>query len=342
MTNLGFPARLALALLATLTPLGPIPADDFPLSGSFRAEVESIGAEPLLGIDDAETWKARRPELQRRLRSMLGLDPMPERTPMAVEVREVVERPDFVVEAILYQSSPGLYVTGNLYRPRVVTEPLPAVLYVCGHAEVRRDGVIYGCKAHYQHHAAWYAANGYVCFVVDTLQLGEVPGLHHGTCREGRWWWQGRGYTPAGVEVWNGIRAIDYLAERPEVDPERIGVTGRSGGGAMSWYLGAVDDRLAAVIPVAGITDLRDHVLGGAPDGPHPTGVIEGHCDCMYFVNTDRWDFDAPRRPGRPQAPARREHRRRPDLPGRRASVGSSIASRRSTAGMTPGTASAS
>ena len=285
-------ARIPLMMLATLTPLGSLLADDPPLAEAFGAEVEAIAEEPLLGIDDPETWKDRRAELQGQLREMLGLEPLPERTPMAVEVREVVDRPDFVVEAILYQSSPGLYVTGNLYRPKVVTEPLPAILYVCGHAGVERDGIIYGCKAHYQHHAAWYAANGYVCFVVDTLQLGEVPGLHHGTYREGRWWWQSRGYTPAGVEVWNGMRAIDYLTSRPEVDPDRIGVTGRSGGGAISWYLGALDDRLAAVIPVAGITDLRNHVLAGAPEGPHPDGVIEGHCDCMYFVNTYRWDFD--------------------------------------------------
>lgn len=289
------PPRFVTATLLGLA-VGPLPSatgqQGSPMASSFEAEVARITAEPLLGIDSLEEWQARRPELQRRLRSMLGLDPMPERTDLHVEIRGTVERPDFVVERILYQSSPGLYVTANLYRPKQVAEPLPAILYVCGHANVVRDGVIYGCKAHYQHHAAWYAANGYVCLVVDTLQLGEVPGLHHGTYREGKWWWQARGYTPAGVEVWNGIRAIDYLQSRSEVDPDRIGVTGRSGGGAMSWYLGALDDRLAAVIPVAGITDLHDHLLEGGPTGAHADGVIEGHCDCMYLVNTDRWDFD--------------------------------------------------
>ncbi len=105
------------------------------------------------------------------------------------------------------------------------------------------------------------------------------------------WWWQSRGYTPAGVEVWNGIRAVDYLVSRPEVDPDRLGVTGRSGGGAMSWYLGAVEDRFQAVVPVAGITDLHDHVIAGNPDVAHPDGVIEGHCDCMFTVNTYRWDY---------------------------------------------------
>ena len=213
---------------------------------------------------------------------MLGLWPTPARTPLEARVTATIERPDFVVENVLFQSSPGLYVTGNLYRPKEVTSPLPAILYVCGHARVEKDGVIYGCKAHYQHHAAWYAANGYVCLVVDTLQLGELPGLHHGTHNKGMWWWQSRGYTPAGIEAWNGVRAIDYLISRPEVDPKKIGVTGRSGGGATSWWLGAIDDRVAAVAPVAGITDLENHVVDG---------VVEGHCDCMYMVNTYRWDF---------------------------------------------------
>lgn len=280
-------------LLLTLAATLGVPADDEPpMAEAFRAEVERIAAEPLLGIDDADEWKARRPELQRQLREMLGLDPMPERTPLEAEVRDVIEKPDFVVETILFRSMPGLYVTGNLYRPKEVDGKLPAILYVCGHANVVKDGVIYGNKTHYQHHAEWYASNGYVCLVVDTLQLGEVPGLHHGTYREGKWWWQSRGYTPAGVEAWNGIRAIDYLCERPEVDPGRIGLTGRSGGGATSWWVGALDDRLATVIPVAGITDLRNHVIEDGPTGQHPGGVISGHCDCMFMVNTYRWDFD--------------------------------------------------
>jgi dienelactone hydrolase len=277
-----------LACAATARAKDPIPPE---LAAFFKADAEAIAARPLMDAKSADDWNARRPEHQRQLREMLGLDPMPPRTDLKAEIKGVVERPDFVIERILYQSSPGLYVTANLYRPKVVEKPLPAVLYVCGHAKVEKDGVIYGCKAHYQHHAAWFAANGYVCLVVDTLQLGEVPGVHHGVLRMGRWWWQSRGYTPAGVEVWNGIRGLDYLCSRPEVDPERLGVTGRSGGGAMSWYLGAVDDRLKVVVPVAGITDLSDHIVAGAPGGPHPDGVIDGHCDCMYFVNTYRWDY---------------------------------------------------
>jgi hypothetical protein len=106
--------------------------------------------------------------------------------------------------------------------------------------------------------------------------------LHHGTYRENQWWWNCRGYTPAGVEAWFGIRALDYLCSRPEVDRERIGMTGRSGGGAYTWTVAALDERVRVAAPVAGMTDLRNQVVDGA---------IDGHCDCMFFVNTYRWDF---------------------------------------------------
>jgi dienelactone hydrolase len=262
---------------------GPLVQAQEPLADYFRAEVDELASKPLGGIRSAERWTAQRPELQRRLREMMGLDPWPERTPLRATVTETLDKPEFVVEKLHYQSSPGLYVTANLFRPKnIAGKKLPAILYVCGHGRVEKDGIIYGNKAHYNHHAAWFAANGYVCLVVDTLQLGELPGLHHGTYREGMWWWMSRGYTPAGIEAWNGIRGIDYLVSRPEVDPKKIGVTGRSGGGATSWWLGALDDRVAALVPVAGITDLQNHVVDGA---------VQGHCDCMYFVNTYRWDY---------------------------------------------------
>jgi dienelactone hydrolase len=268
-------------------------ADDVaapPFQPMLKAELDRMIPKPLLGIDAAEDWKAQRPQLRRRLRTMMGIEPLPDRADLKAEVRGTVEGDGFVVEKILFQSSPGLYVTANLYRPKKVEGKLPAILYVCGHGKVEQNGVIYGNKAAYRHHGAWFGANGYVCLVVDTLQLGELAGLHHGTFREGMWWWQARGYTPAGIEAWNGMRAIDYLLSRPEVDPDRIGVTGRSGGGATSWWMAALDDRVKVAVPVAGITDMRDHVLN--PWQKYDCGVIEGHCDCMFFVNIDRWDFD--------------------------------------------------
>ena len=181
---------------------------------------------------------------------------------------------------IHYQSRPGLYVTGNLYRPAQVSsgDRLPAVLYVCGHSSRGRNGN----KTAFQSHGIWFARHGYVCLVVDTLQLGEIAALHHGTYREGRWWWHSRGYTPAGVECWNGVRGIDYLISRPDVDPDRIAVTGISGGGAATFWIAAADERVKVAVPVSGMADLVSYV---------PNRVINGHCDCMFLYNTFQWPW---------------------------------------------------
>jgi hypothetical protein len=128
----------------------------------------------------------------------------------------------------------------------------------------------------------WFARHGYVCLVVDTLQLGEIAAIHHGTYREERWWWHSRGYTPAGVECWNGVRGIDYLVGRADVDPERIAVTGISGGGAATFWVAAADERVAVAVPVSGMADLPSYVSNR---------VINGHCDCMFLYNACEWPW---------------------------------------------------
>ncbi|HEX5102808.1 MAG TPA: prolyl oligopeptidase family serine peptidase [Pirellulaceae bacterium] len=249
----------------------------------FRRETAKLQENCLAEIQTLDDWNAKRSEYRRQLLEMLGLDPLPERTDLKPVITGTVEADEFVVEKLHFQSRPGLYVAGNLYRPKKVDQPLPAILYVCGHGRVvNKDGESLGNKTHYQHHGAWFARNGYVCLTIDSLQLGEIEGIHHGTHRYGMWWWLGRGYTPAGVECWNCMRALDYLETRPEVDKTRFGVTGRSGGGAYSWWIAATDERIKCAVPVAGITDLQNHVVDGC---------VEGHCDCMFMVNTYRWDY---------------------------------------------------
>jgi dienelactone hydrolase len=233
-------------------------------------------------VKTLDDWKTKRPVYRQQLLEMLGLDPFPEKAPLAATTTGTVEHEQFTVENLHYQSMPGLYVTANLYIPKGLSKPAPAILYVCGHGSVKKDGISYGSKVSYQHHGEWFARHGYVCLTIDTLQLGEIEGIHHGTYRYNMWWWNCRGYTPAGVEAWNCIRALDYLETRKEVDPNRIGVTGRSGGGAYSWWIAAIDDRIKVAVPVAGITDLQNHVVDGC---------VEGHCDCMFIVNTYRWDY---------------------------------------------------
>lgn len=278
---LGIVLGLPLLAAAQETPSSTARGDRL-LADYFAAETARLRDASLAEIQTIDDWTSGAPETRRRLLDMLGLDPLPERTDLHATITGRIDHPEFTVENLHYQSRPGLYVTGNLYVPKNLNKPAPAILYVCGHAKVAKDGVSYGGKAHYQHHGAWFARNGYVCFVIDTLQLGEIEGIHHGTYRENRWWWLSRGYCPAGVEAWNCIRALDYLQSRSEVDPQKLGVTGRSGGGAYSWWISAIDERIQAAVPVAGITDLQNHVVDGC---------VEGHCDCMYMVNTYRWDY---------------------------------------------------
>jgi dienelactone hydrolase len=248
----------------------------------FKAETGFITARGAATLTNTTDWKRNRDTYRKQLFEMLSLDPLPARGDLKATVTRKVEKEDFVVENIHFQSLPGLYVTANLYLPKQIDKPLPTVLYLSGHGPVIKDGVSYGNKVTYQHHGIWFARHGYACLILDSLQLGEILGLHHGTYREAMWWWNSRGYTPAGVEAWNCIRALDYLETRPDIDKTRFAATGRSGGGAYSWWVVALDDRIKAAAPVAGITDLHDHVING---------TVEGHCDCMFTVNTYGWDY---------------------------------------------------
>jgi dienelactone hydrolase len=227
-----------------------------------------------------EHWKSVRDRYKQEYFYMLGLSPEPVKSPLKATITGTLKGDGFVVDMLHYQSMPRLYVTGNLYRPAQVEtgQRLPAVFYVCGHSNGGRNGN----KAPYQSPGIWFAKHGYICLVVDTLQLGEIAAIHHGTYREGRWWWHSRGYAPAGVECLNGIRGIDYLISRSDVDPERIAVTGISGGGAATFWIAAADERVKVAVPVSGMADLPSYVTNR---------VINGHCDCMFLYNTFRWPW---------------------------------------------------
>lgn len=239
--------------------------------------IESTFSDDFKSLQD---WEAKRDSYYQQYMFMLGLHPLPEKTELhATKTGEYVGE-GFVVEMLHYQSRPGLYVTGNLYRPSTSKpgQKHPAIFYVCGHSGRERNGN----KTAFQSHGIWFARHGYVCLIVDTLQLGEIAAFHHGTYNLNRWWWHSRGYTPAGVEAWNGVRGIDYLVSRDDVDAERIAVTGISGGGAATFWIAAADPRVQVAIPVSGMADLQSYV---------PNRVSNGHCDCMFMYNAYEWPW---------------------------------------------------
>ena len=273
-------AAVAGGLRPPLATAADPPSADAMIRKYLAAETKRLSAKFLDGAPTRAEWEKLRPRLKREFLDMLGLDPLPEKTPLKATVTGALEAGAVTIENLHYQSKPGLYVTANLYKPKTIAPnaKLPAILYVCGHSGRGRDGN----KTAFQDHGLWFANNGYVCLVVDTLQLGEIAGKHHGTYNLNRLWWHSRGYTPAGVECWNGVRGIDYLCSLPCVDAEKIGVTGISGGGATTNWIIAADDRVKVAVPVSGVSDLECYVTDE---------VINGHCDCMFFHNLYQWEW---------------------------------------------------
>ncbi|HLX65045.1 MAG TPA: prolyl oligopeptidase family serine peptidase [Planctomycetota bacterium] len=245
----------------------------------LSAQAAELERDFFPALKTKEEFEKLRPMLHQQYLEMQGLWPLPEKTPLnAKTTGKLDDAPDYTVELVHYQSKPGLYVTANLFLPKPINGKYPAILYQCGHSNEKRDGN----KTAYQDWGIWFARHGYVALVTDSLQLGEIAGIHHGTYREGRWWWHSLGYTPAGVECWNAIRGLDYLCARPEVDAERIGATGISGGGSATMWISAADERVKASAPVSGMSDLGFYI---GEDG------VDGHCDCMFVYNRARWNW---------------------------------------------------
>ena len=247
------------------------------VTGYLERAALAITNKAAAELASRQSWEQLRAKRLDEMRDMLGLLPWPERTPLNVKVTGTLDKGTYVIEKIAFESMPKVYVTGNLYIPKVRTAPAPAIIYVCGHAYSP-----HGDKTQYQRHGISFAKNGYVAFILDSIQIAETFGMHHGVNTQEMYDWYSRGYTPAGVEVWNAMRAIDYLETRPEVDKQRIGMTGRSGGAAMSWFTAAVDPRIKVVVPVMGISTYAVNVRDNTQ---------QLHCDCMFPINGHRHDM---------------------------------------------------
>ncbi|MBM3736984.1 MAG: hypothetical protein FJW39_14480 [Acidobacteria bacterium] len=211
------------------------------------------------GITNTSNLEARKKLVRERITTALG--GFPERTPLNARVTGVIDRPDHRVEKVIFESQPGFYVTASLYLPKAGSGPFPAILFPLGHEA--------GAKAH----SAWqsllvtFARRGYVAFAWDTLGQGERIQLWDEDFRESKVIRSTTEHTILGLQtvlvgdglarytIWDGIRALDYLLSRPEVDKNRVGLTGNSGGGTHTAYIGALDDRIHVAAPSCYLTN---------------------------------------------------------------------------------------
>ena len=210
--------------------------------------------DKLLTRSDAEAYVQ---EVRSKIRK--GFDPWPEKTPLNVRVTGILNRKSYRVEKIIFESRPEFYVTANVYIPLGRNFPLPAVLGTVGHGKYS--------KAHddEQSFAQGLVSKGYVVMTFDPIGQGERIQLltadlqpRHGV-GTAEHTYTGNPLLLTGESLsswfaWDGIRALDYLLSRKEVDKNHVGVTGYSGGGMQATYLCALDSRLTMAAPCCWVT----------------------------------------------------------------------------------------
>ncbi|NOY96163.1 MAG: prolyl oligopeptidase family serine peptidase, partial [Chlorobi bacterium] len=212
-------------------------------------------------LKDEKDWLARQKKVKGLLMDAVG--PFPEKSPLNPKVTGVIYRDGYRVEKIIYESLPGLYVTSCLFIPEGVQGKRPAILYASGHSDIAFRSETY------QHIIINLVKKGFIVFATDPFGQGERIQYYDpekkassiGNSSSEHTYVGNQclisGVTTARYSVWDCIRAIDYLCTRKEVDTERIGMTGRSGGGMQTAYVCAFDERLAAAAPECYITSFR-------------------------------------------------------------------------------------
>jgi hypothetical protein len=196
-----------------------------------------------------EAWNTHRDWLREQVRVAAGLIPEPERTPLNAEITDKREYDGVTIEKVCLESRPGLYVFGNLYRPLNISGKIPAVACALGHWENGR--IHQDDSGNYPALGRTLAKLGVTVFIYDMTGVNDgkrqFGGHGSGVNKPDRDLW---GLTSFGLQTWTSIRVIDFLQALPEVDPERIGMTGASGGGTQTFILTAIDERVKVAVPV--------------------------------------------------------------------------------------------
>lgn len=274
----------------TLTPLNRFPrmVQEYFVERVRAIEQASLAKKAALKTKaDAEAYVRA---VRMKIRNCFG--PLPDKTSLNPRITGTVERDSYRIEKVIFESRPGLLVTGNLYVPKGRRLPLPGVVGSCGHSTNGKAGETY------QSFAQGLARQGYVVFLFDPIGQGErlqyvnsalKPQMGVGVEEH---LYSGNqqvlvGESFAFWRAWDGIRALDYLLTRPEVDPKHIGITGNSGGGTLTTWLCGLESRWTMAAPGCFVTTLRRNLENELPQD------IEQYVPKMLAAGLDHDDFIA-------------------------------------------------
>ena len=253
-----------------------------------------------------EAWLEKAAFLRKQILSSAGLLPMPGKPPVRAQVFDRLERGGYTVEKVLLETYPGFYLGGNLYRPLGRQGPFPAVVSPHGHwAYGRLENTT---QVSVPMRCINMALQGFVVFSYDMVGYNDTNQFPHGDSgprlggpREDLW-----SINTMGLQLWNSIRAVDFVSSLPEVDTSRIAATGASGGGTQTFLLTAVDDRIKVAAPVNMISAIMQgndceeapnlrigafNVMFGAMMAPRPLLMVSASGD--WTRNTPKEEFPA-------------------------------------------------
>jgi len=239
-------------------------------------------------LQNIEEWQKRQADTRQTLWNILG--PFPEKTPLNAKITGKVKKDGYKVENLIYESLPEFYVTASLFIPDKLKKPAPAILFCSGHSHA-----VYRLES-YQLPLLNLVKKGFIVLAIDPIGQGERLQYLDPVKGESVIGSSTKEHSYPSVQVflmaksvaryflWDGIRGIDYLVSRREVDPDRIGVHGLSGGGTQTAYISAMDERVAASAPAGYITSCRRLLESiGVQDGEqnlyHETSSGIDHAD---------------------------------------------------------------
>lgn len=256
-------------------------------------------------------WDARKEYVRRQILVAEGLEPMPTKTPLNAVVHGKVEGDGFTVEKVYFESAPGFFVTGSLWKPKVIKGKVPGVMFAHGHwqdarlaqetdlkvrQEIAAGGERFerGGKSIFQSLCVQLARMGCVVWQWDMLSDSDsvqIPReIVHTFAKQrpemntaenwGLYSPQAEAHLQSimGLQTWNAVRGLDFLLSLPEVDPERTAITGASGGGTQTMLLAAIDDRIKLSFPCVMVST-----------------AMQGGCTCentsLLRINTGNVEF---------------------------------------------------